>query len=306
MTHTATLTPIDFTIGSRRLLSVPRRLATWSFSLEQALAGTGVLPAPPEPGRDGLRVLSAPLSTLPALCERFPAYLIGARQDYPRHYIAMDASFADYMARFSGKTRSTLKRKARKLEAALGDGFAITEHRTPAEIERFLTRAAPLSALTYQARLLDAGLPDGPASSGVFLELAEQDRMRAFLLEGGKGPIAYLALPVEGATLVYAHLGYDPAWSRHSPGTVLQMRALESLFAEERYTHFDFTEGDGAHKAMFGTDQIACASFALLSPTLSNRALITARAAFDASIAGAKALASRSGALGRIRSRLRA
>ncbi|MEO0872655.1 MAG: GNAT family N-acetyltransferase, partial [Pseudomonadota bacterium] len=148
--------------------------------------------------------------------------------------------------------------------------------------------------------------PDDPAARRTMLTLAEADRMRCFLLEAGEGPIAYLALPVHGSTLVYAHLGYHPQWARLSPGTVLQMHALERLFAEQRYTHFDFTEGDGAHKAMFGTDRIECASFALLTPTLANRSLITARRLFDASTAAAKAAAARSGALGRIRSRLRA
>ncbi|MEO1729333.1 MAG: hypothetical protein AAFR64_01185 [Pseudomonadota bacterium] len=70
--------------------------------------------------------------------------------------------------------------------------------------------------------------------------------------------------------------------------------------------HFNFTEGDVAHKAMFGTDQIHCASVALLSPTFANRALLSARSAFDAGVAGAKSLAQRSGALAHIRSRLRA
>ncbi|MEM1195987.1 MAG: GNAT family N-acetyltransferase [Pseudomonadota bacterium] len=306
MSGSSSSTPIDFTIGSRRLVSVPRRLATWAFSLEEALAGTTGLPPSPEPGRDGLRVLSAPASALPALIARFPNHVIGARQDYPRHYIAMAGSFEDYMARFSAKTRSTLRRKARKLEEALGPGFAITQHRTAAEIEDFLDRAAPLSARTYQARLLGAGLPEDTASRQAMIALAERDKMRGFLLESGEGPLAYLALPVHGTTLVYAHLGYDPAFARHSPGTVLQMRALESLFAEGRFTHFDFTEGDGAHKALFATHSVDCASFALLSPTLTNRALMAARSGFDSGVAGTKALAARSGALGRIRSRLRA
>lgn len=304
--------PIDFTIGSRRLFAVPRKLATWSFSLEQALiagAGSGAgadIPDPPQPGRDGFRVLSAPLRALPAIRQDFGRFVIGARQDYPRHYITMRGSFDDYMARFSGKTRSTLRRKARKLQSELGAGLAITEHRTPAQIECFLAKALPLSSCTYQARLLDAGLPDTPGARREMLALAEQDRIRAFLLEGPSGPIAYLALPIVGTTIVYAHLGYHPDWSRLSPGTVLQMEALERLFAEERYSHFDFTEGDGVHKALFGTDRIECASFVLLSPSLANRTLVSGRAAFDHGVAAARTLAARSGVLARIRSRLRA
>jgi len=294
---------IDFTLGARRLVSVPRELATWAFSLEDVLATA--LPEAPPPARDGVRVLSAPTALLPDLAARYPGCIAGGRQDYQRHYIDMGLGFEAYMARFSGKTRSTLKRKARKL-ADEADGYHLTAHRTPAEIEAFLAAALPLSAKTYQARLLGAGLPDDPASRRAMLAAAEDDRMRAFLLHAGSAPIAYLALPVNGRTLVYAHLGYDPEWARLSPGTVLQMEALEQLFAERRFAWFDFTEGEGAHKALFGTHSVACSSLVLLRPTLANRTLLGAREAFDAGVAGAKALAERSGALGRVRALLRA
>lgn len=294
---------IDFTLGSRRLLSVPRDLATWAFTLEDVLAG--VVPPAPQGGRDGLRVLSAPTAQLAAITARYPGFIAGGRQDYPRHYIDMAQTFDAYLAQFSGKTRSTLRRKARKLTDDAG-GYTVTEHRTPAEVEAFLAAALPLSAKTYQARLLDAGLPDSPAARAAMLEAAAADRMRAFLLHAGGIPVAYLALPVVGATLVYAHLGYDPAFAPLSVGTVLQMDALERLFAEERYRWFDFTEGDGAHKAMFGTHSAACSSLMLLQPTLANRSLLGARGVFDAGVSSARAVAERSGALGRIRALLRA
>jgi CelD/BcsL family acetyltransferase involved in cellulose biosynthesis len=296
-------TAIDFTLGSRRLLSVPRRLSTWAFSLDDVLAGA--LPQAPDCGRDGVRVLSAPTGRLGEVSARFPDFVAGGRQDYRRHYIDMAGGFEAYMARFSGKTRSTLRRKARKLAEEAG-GYAVSEHRTPAEIEAFLAAALPLSAKTYQARLLGAGLPEGPEARRAMLAAAEADRMRAFLLHAGGSAVAYLALPVTGETLVYAHLGYDPAYARLSPGTVLQMDALERLFAEQRYRWFDFTEGEGPHKAMFGTHSAACSTLVLLEPTLANRTLLGARAGFDASVAQAKSLAQRSGALGRLRALLRA
>lgn len=295
---------IDFTLGSRRLLSVPRALSSWNFSLEHILAG--VLPMAPSSGRDGVRVLSAPTARLAEVSARYPGFVAGGRQDYHRHYIDMDQSFESYLAQFSGKTRSTLRRKARKLADEASGGYTVTEHRSPAEIESFLAAALPLSARTYQARLLDAGLPDSPEARRTMLEAAEADRIRAFLLHAEGQAIAYLSLPIAGETLVYAHLGYHPAFARLSPGTVLQMEALERLFAEGRYRWFDFTEGDGAHKALFGTHSAACSSLILLEPTLANRALLRARAGFDAGISGAKTLAERSGALGRIRALLRA
>lgn len=300
--------PIDFTVGSRRLLAVPRRLATLPFTLEDILEGR--MPAVP-PGlnaeeADGLRVLSAPVGRVDEILGQLPGYAPGGRQDYRRFYIAMDGSYEEYLARFSGKTRSTLRRKQRKLAKECGGTYGLSEHRTPAEIEEFLAAALPLSARTYQARLLDAGLPDTPEARAGMMARAEADELRCFLLRAHGEPVAYLSLPVVGQTLVYAHLGYDPDWARLSPGTVLQMEALERLFGERRYRWFDFTEGEGAHKAMFGTDSVECASFLLLRDTLANRALLGARDGFDATIAGAKALAERSGALARVRTLLRA
>jgi CelD/BcsL family acetyltransferase involved in cellulose biosynthesis len=299
---------IDFTIGSRRLLAVPRSLADWAFGLEDVLATSqsAALPAAPTAiGRDGLRLLSAPLAVLPQIFARFPDLIPGARQDYRRHYIDMSLGFDGYMQRFSGKTRSTLRRKAKKLDEEAG-GYAISEHRSVSEIEAFLGKALPLSARTYQARLLDAGLPDDAAARRAMLAMAEAGRMRCFLLHAGGKAVAYLSLPVSRQTLVYAHLGYDPAWARLSPGTVLQMAALERLFAERCFRWFDFTEGEGAHKALFGTHHADCTSLMLLRPTLANRALLSARSGFDAAVSEGKAFAARSGALGPIRNLLRA
>ncbi len=311
---TGASTSIDFTVGSRRLLSVGRALSTWAFTLQDVLAADDAPLSAAKSGPDGLRILSAPQSAVAAIQAQFPQYLIGGRQDYQRHYIdmrpAVCPSYEDYLARFSGKTRSTLRRKQRKLASEAGEGFAITEHRTPDEVAAFFDAALPLSAKTYQARLLDAGLPETPEARTELLTKAEAGEMRCYLLHAGsKGaskPIAYLSLPVVGDTLVYAHLGYDPEWSRFSPGTVLQMEALERLFAEARFAYFDFTEGDGAHKAMFGSDSIDCASFVMLKPSVANRTLLSARAGFDGLVAGTKSVAERSGALGKFRGLLRA
>ena len=115
--------PIAFTIGSRRLFAIERQLVTVSFSLEDILLERP--PAVPTLGSaDGLRVLSAPPAAEERLHAAMPGFVVGARQDYARSYIAMTGSYEDYLAQFSGKTRSTLRRKRRKLEEAGGGGGA--------------------------------------------------------------------------------------------------------------------------------------------------------------------------------------
>ncbi|GAB5350115.1 GNAT family N-acetyltransferase [Alteriqipengyuania sp. 357] len=299
--------PVAFTLGARRLFSVDRRLEPMTFSLQEILAGAppGAFPSRPDSGADGIRVLSAPQDMAASIVAEHPGHIAGARENFRRHYIAMEGGFDDYLARFSSKTRSTLRRKAKKFAAADGGSLDVRAYTSTSDVARFLDLALPLSEKTYQARLLDAGLPDSDTARRALLEDAAADMVRCFLLFLGGEPVAYLSLPVMGQTLVYAHLGYDPAHGALSPGTVLQMEALRMLFAEQRFRYFDFTEGEGAHKAMFGTDSVACCSFILLRPTLANRALLHARDGFDAAVAQAKTLAQGSGALSSARKLLR-
>ncbi|KWV95589.1 GNAT family N-acetyltransferase [Erythrobacter sp. AP23] len=295
---------IPFTVGSRRLLTIEREVATLAFSLQDILSKR-IPPVPVLNNVEGLRVLSAPPVAETRLREAMPGFLVGAREEYARSYIDMAGTFEEYLARFSGKTRSTLRRKRRRLEKASGGALDLRAYRTPEEIDTFSQLALPLSRKTYQARLLDAGLPDNDAERAERRALAGNDQVRAFLLFLEGTPVAYLYLPVVRDTLVYAYLGFDPEHASLSPGTVLQMAALEVLFAEDRFRYFDFTEGEGAHKALFGSASVRCASFVMLRPTLANRALLASLKGFDYAIASAKRIAQRTGAEGPIRRLLR-
>ena len=168
---TAQPNSIDFTVGSRRLFSIERALHPVGFTLEDALAGT--LPSRTSTdGADGLCVRSAPLPQAEALLAAFPDHVAGAREDFRRHYILMDGSFEDYLTRFSGKTRSTLRRKAKKFAQADGGELDVRAYTSADEVARFLELALPLSEKTYQARLLDAGLPDSEGARTAMLSAA--------------------------------------------------------------------------------------------------------------------------------------
>ena len=297
---------VKFVAGSKVLFSVPKTLKTVSLSLPEAVSGAAPQLPDLSPGDDGYRILSAPAGSASSLLEQHPAMMIGGAQEYRRHYIDMAGSFDDYMARFSGKTRSTLRRKHRKLLKDIGGEAEFREFRTPAEMDEFRDLALPLSRRTYQAKSLDAGLPEDAASHEERRRLAQNGNVRAYLLCAGGEPVSYLYLPIDQQTSSYAFLGYDPAYSRLSPGTVLQLEALERLFAEQRFRYFDFTEGEGAHKAMFGTDSVECSSFLLLKRDTSNRLLLGSLAAFDSSVAAARTLAEKTGALAAARRALRA
>lgn len=302
----STRTSIKFVVGSRVLLSVPKDLTTLSFSLADVARNKDLTLPTLADDQDGFRVLSAPATSLAQIRAAEPDFVIGGIQHYQRHYIHMTGSFEEYLGRFSSKTRSTLRRKHRKLIKDIGGEVEFREYRTPAQMDEFRDLALPLSRRTYQAKSLDAGLPESSEAHEERRRLASEDRVRAYLLCVDGQPISYLYLPVIDETIVYAFLGYDPDHAKFSPGTVLQLEALERLFAEGRYRYFDFTEGEGAHKAMFGTDAVDACSFFMMKRGITNRVLLSSVDAFDAGIAQVKAATTQSGALAKARQLLRA
>ena len=103
-------------------------------------------------------------------------------------------------------------------------------------------------------------------------------------------PISYLYAPNAGGTLIYAYLGYDPEWRRHSPGTVLQIEVMRQIIEDGHFHRFDFTEGDGQHKRQFATGGVDCVDLLLLRKTFANRVLATALTSFDKCADAAKRL----------------
>lgn len=207
---------------------------------------------------DVLVVRSHPVAApLPALSRRHGA-LCYVTAHYTRHHTDLSGDFEGYLAKFSAKTRATLRRKVKRF-LALGDGCRMREFTRPAEMPEFQRLARTVSALTYQERLLDAGLPTEPGFVDELAALAEANAVRAYILDMHGAPIAYLCCPSVNGVLLYSYVGYDPRQADLSPGTVLQYLALESLFSQHAFRAFDFTEGQGEHKKFFGTHETPCA-----------------------------------------------
>lgn len=273
--------PLSFQIGARTMFSVKRRLARIGLSLDDALAAKAIDLPPLDPSDHGYLVTSLPDANVEAVTRQIPDMLAVIRQRYTRRYADLSGSFDDYLATFSGKSRSTIRRKCRKLAKLSGGELDIRSYRSPAEITEFQKLARCVSAKTYQEKLLDAGLPDDPEDKAEMMRLAARGEACGWLLFVDGEPVSYLYAPNEGGTLVYAYLGYDPEWSRHSPGTVLQVEVMQQIIEEGHFRRFDFTEGDGQHKRQFATGGVDCVDLLLLRETLGNQILAAALVSFD-------------------------
>ena len=252
-------------------------LTVWSPTLDLMLAETPFAdlpkrldPAglpPPSKGVDGYLIRSCPAEGQAWRIRRTRDHLLYAPRRYRRHWTEISGDFETYLGTLSAKTRSSLRRKVRKFEDAAG-GRDFRVYRTAAEMEVFHGLARTISEKSYQERLMDAGLPTTPDFCAEMRSLAKADLVRGYLLFHQGTPIAYTYGPVEDGVVIYDHTGFDPAKRALSPGTVLQFLILEDLFAEARFHRFDFTEGEGAHKALFGTHSLDCMDLYVLRPGL--------------------------------------
>lgn len=280
----ASETALPLRIGARTLWTLRRRLAQSRLTLEDALARRPPALPPLGADEDGYLVNSLPAALAPRLAEENKGLRPFVRQRYSRSFTRLDLGFDQYLAGFSSRSRSTLRRKARKLAERSGGTLDLRSYRSPEELERFYADARALSVRTYQERLLDAGLPEGPDAFEEMRMLARRDQVRAWLLFVDGRPVSYLYAPAEGETLIYAHLGYDPDFAEFSPGTVLQLEAMRQLMEEKRFRLFDFTEGQGQHKRQFATDGIACVDLLLVRPTFANLLVGHGLNGFDAAV----------------------
>lgn len=257
------------------------------------------------PGSQGFALRRLPVDeALPRLARCGP-FLRYVPLQYQHCYIDLGTSFEDYQKKFSSKTRSTINRKIRKYTEHCGGALKWHSYRSPDEVPAFFALARAVSKLTYQEKLLDAGLPDTPEFMEHARALAASGKLRAYILFDGERPVSYLYCPVQDDVAVYAFLGYDPAYMHLSVGTVLQWLALEEMFNEGGLRYFDFTEGQSDHKRLFATHQRQCAHVFLVRPTLRNAAIVRGHALMDRFSGWAGQLLDRYGVKAKVRRLIR-
>lgn len=276
--------PIKIQLGEKTLFAPRLRLQVREVRLDDELPAVEE-PLPPadtlRADSQGFLIRSLRVSGHQPVLRRSGNYLCYVASQYSRYYIDMQQTFAEYKGKFSSKTRSTLNRKIRKYEEYSGGNIFWKVYRSVNEMAEFYRLARIVSATTYQERLLDAGLPDSGEFFQQMKQLAEEDKVRGFILFHQDQPVSYLYCPISNGVVLYAFLGYNPVFMNFSVGTVLQWLALESLFEEKVFRFFDFTEGQSEHKKLFATHSLQCINIFFLRTSLNNLFLICTREAAD-------------------------
>ncbi len=176
-----------------------------------------------------------------------------------RYVVELQGSFAEYIRKFSKKSRGNLQRAAKKFAKGTDAVAPIVEFRSPSEIIAFRDIAVAISRASYKS---DVGL--GFQEDESFAREVELDavagRVRGYVLMSGDQPAAYVFCRIDHDVIVYKQIGYDERFAQNSPGTVLLYLLLQRLFSAKEFRLLDF---DGieyyAYKELFATRAISCA-----------------------------------------------
>jgi hypothetical protein len=276
--------PIKIQIGDKVLFTYKLWLQVREIDLDDNTPPVSKLTPPSDSlhsNSQGFLVRSIRVVDEHPVLQKQQDYISYIPSQYLRYYIDMQQSFAEYKSKFSSKTRSTLNRKARKYTEYCGGSISWKVYKSVEEMPEFFQYARTVSKVTYQEKLLDAGLPDTNEFLHKMKLLAKQGHIRGFILFHQEKPVSYLYCPISNGILIYGFLGYDPNYMNYSVGTILQWLALEYLFQEGSFLFFDFTEGQSEHKKLFATHSVQCVNVLFLRRNLNNMFVLHSKKTVD-------------------------
>jgi CelD/BcsL family acetyltransferase involved in cellulose biosynthesis len=257
--------------GELRVCPIGDRFHPVADAGDEEAVATAAAPAIAPPGR-GLHSLllenvDVGSGWWRALAKAFPAPLATVERDeatLPFVELA-GLSWDEYLAGRSRQLRSQLGRKLRSLRRDHDVRFRRTG--SPDEVAADLATLLRLHDARWAERSGRSALAD-PTVREFHLEFAraafERGWLRLTVMEVDEVPIAALYGWLIGGRWSYYQAGFDPAWSRHSPGFLVLAETIREAI-EDGASEYDMLRGDEAFKRRFATSSRAVRTI-LLAP----------------------------------------
>lgn len=254
---------------------------------------------------DALRLRFLPVgSPAHALATSVPGLLARQRFSTPvaRWRARVPATFDEYLASRSSKTRSGIRRYGRRLEEEAGGGLTFRLFTAPEELDELVRDTRIVAEKTYQARL-GAAFSDTELERRL-LELAlRRGWYRGFVLYLDGVPSAYWHGTAYRRTFFTGPTGYDPARRELRLGTYVLAKMVERLCGEVDW--MDFGVGDAEYKRHFGDERLLEEDVLVYAPRLRPVAVNVLRSAVLGTSHAGRAVLARSGKLAHARRRWR-
>lgn len=197
------------------------------------------------------------LTTSPLIRKSFYRYQPGDPSLRP--LLRFGASFEEYLkTNFSKHHRRTLRRQVTKFREEAPAPVKFLRYTRPEEVTTFLDAAIQVSRKTYQWNLHQRGLRATERLARRYRFAADHGWFRSYLLFAGKTPCAFIAGYQWRGRYYTDEIGFDPAFARFSPGTVLSTMAIEDLFAYDKPELIDFESYDKYKEEFSNESYIHC------------------------------------------------
>jgi hypothetical protein len=160
----------------------------------------------------------------------------------------------DFLRLLSSKERNNQKRRTKRLQEEFGERIRLECYRSPSDLEVLVRDINAVAQKTYQ-RTLGVGFEDSPQNREQLQTGLAHGWMRAYVLYLADQPCAFWMGNVYSTSFYSGFTGYDPAYSKCSPGMYLLLKALERLCSENADGHVctaDFGLGDAEWKVIIG------------------------------------------------------
>jgi CelD/BcsL family acetyltransferase involved in cellulose biosynthesis len=170
-------------------------------------------------------------------------------------YVSIQGSWEDYLASLSHNFRSKTLRAERKLRQA--GTLEVVEIRGGPALAAALREAYAVEQSSWKGEAGSA-IACRPNEERFYTELAEamsgNGWFRLFLLKIDGRPIAFYYCFDYRRTMSSVKIGYDPAFGKCSPGTVLKSLILKTLFNDHTHDTFDMLGAATDAKLRWGNE----------------------------------------------------
>jgi hypothetical protein len=197
---------------------------------------------------------------------------------FEHYFIELPPTYEEYLRQLGSRSRQSVQYSERKLARDMENQVRLERFDRENSVPRFVADAMAISRKTYQWNLLGLGLRDADALAKELVLAARQGWLRSYILYCRNIPVAFmLGYHYRKAAYQYMDVGYDQDYAAWSVGTVLQLKVLQDLYGSpDQPRVFDFSTGEGPHKARFGNVSRREANVLLLPRTFRNRCIASA------------------------------
>jgi len=168
--------------------------------------------------------------------------------------MTVPGSADEFWHRLSPKVRKNQRWQAKKLLNDHGGDVQVRCFRKPGELNPMIRDVEQVAAKTYQ-RGLGVGFADNEITRSQLKLKAEKGWLRTYVLYVAGRPCAFWLGTLYCGTFHSDSMGYDPEFSKYSPGMYLIIRIIEGFCEREsaaEISAIDFGLGDAQYKEMLG------------------------------------------------------